>query len=458
LRLKPSTGLIEIDHPIDTKLNYNPVKGSAYATSLKRSRIAREGGTHGLSGGFNAGPAGRNMREDEDINIKTIPDHSDESALSTQTLGGKIVRRSPGDPIYLLGSFQNNSLHLSHLDAVVQVRPQLHHLDAADELERNQGAPAIARAKDRDGAIAGEIPAAAARPAGRAVRPESKAIDIKLKSSGPSSFHENDLSTNANAKLLRTIQQEPWQTYEWIDEDEGESHEQLQKALHLTMPPPTPDNNSDPSAQPPPNLQSAITNSEWLDLMSAPRIEHSRKGDKGLLAKVRGRERERQRRKRNEAARRERAATTASKAGAAEGEGGQGGAAAGLPAREEAGNATAGEPDGGEGMVAHDDRGLLEPSDDDDDESSEDEAGHDEEAVHGDVDMANAPRLPRADDDDDEPEADDEIQEVQRPNAFAAAAVSASDGAADEPAPPTRRRGRPRKSQPPPADPIVIDD
>lgn len=47
-------------------------------------------------------------------------------------------------------------------------------------------------------------------------------------------------------------------------------------------------------------LEAAINNQEWLDRMSAPRIEHGKKGDKGLMGKVRGRERERLRRKKNE--------------------------------------------------------------------------------------------------------------------------------------------------------------
>lgn len=238
--------------------------------------------------------------------MNTIPAHpslSDEPTFNVQTLGGKIVKPSAGDPIYLLGSFQNNSLHLSHLDALVQVRPQLPHLDAVDELERNRGTAALARAKGKDGIVLGDI---SAPPAGQSARPESKAIDIKLKSGGPSS-HNNDLGTNINAQLLRAIQQEPWQTFDWIDEDDVEAHQQAEKALYLSIPL---DNDVDTSV--PPNLESAITNSEWLDLMSAPRIDHGKKGNnKGLMGKVRGRDRERQRRKKNEVAKKERATAAA---------------------------------------------------------------------------------------------------------------------------------------------------
>jgi len=458
LRLKPSTGLLELDIPIDTKLNYNPDKGSSYATSLKRSRVAQEGGTHGLSGGFNTGPAAKNIREDEeDLDTKTIPAHSslsDDSSLNVQTLGGKIVKPSAGDPIYMLGSFQNSSLHLSHLNALVQVRPQLPHLDAVDELERNRGMSALTWGKGRDGAaINGDIPLQP--PAGQSARPESKAIDIKLKPSGSSS-HDNNLSTNTNAKLLRAIQQEPWQTYSWIDEDDPESHHHAEKALHLSMPPPPPADDLDISDEKTPNLESAITNSEWLDLMSAPRIEHGKKGDKGLMGKVRGRERERQRRKRNEAARRERA-TTATAAAAHDMDAVGTGTGVDTGATMEEGNAT-GEGEG-EGTAAEDtadDEGRVNgPSDED---SSEDDQAHQQEEDDGDdgagpddvqiVDMPHIPQIDGADEDDD----DDEVQEVQRPNTVPATTATA----VDDPAP-ARRRGRPRKSQSA-VDPIVVDD
>lgn len=456
LRIKPSTGLLELDVPIDTKLNYNKEKGSKYAASLKHSRVAQEGGTHGLSGGFNPGPVGKTSLENEDVDMKNIPAHSSlpnddsEPTLAVQVLGGKVVTPSPGDPIYLLGSFHNSTLHLSHLSALVQVRPQLPHLDASDELDRNRNA-AFARGaavKGKDGvALNGEIPASAAPPAaGHPPRPESKAIDIKLKSSaGGTSTYDNDLGTNTNAKLLRAIQQEPWQTYSWIDEDEVESHHHAQEALHYPIPPPLNHNILDASPKMPVDLQSAITNSEWLDLMSAPRIEHGKKGgDKGLMEKVRGRERERLRRKRNEAARRGAgvavtAGTTAARAGG-EAEVGPAGESAGKRNATREGDGTTAAED-----TADDDHdGRNGPSDE---ESSEDDHGHDDDGDGGvsvrEVEMGDVPNMPQVDgagvDDDDD---DEEVMEVQRPN-------SAATGG--------RRRGRPRKTQTA-ADPILVDD
>lgn len=386
--------------------------------------------------------------------MKTIPAHSslsDESTLNVQTLGGKIVKPSTGDPIYLLGSFKDNSMHLSRLDALVQVRPQLPHLDAVDELERNKNITALARAKGKDGAaiINGDVSAALPPPAGPSTRPESKAIDLKLKPSSPAS-HNNDLNTNANAKLLRAIQQESWQTYNWIDEDEAESHHHAEKALHLPMPP-----DDDALTSETPNLESAITNSEWLDLMSAPRIEHGKKaGDKGLMGKVRGRERERQRRKKQEAARRGKAATTTSAHNQA---GAEADSAPGPSAEEredvrEDSDATAGEDTADDAQIG--------PSDE---ESSEDErggrqaedqdggavgVGDDEAEGEGDIEMLDPPNLPTASqlENTRADAAADDVQEVQPPTTTA-----------DLPTPTARRRGRPRKSRVV-EDPIVVDD
>lgn len=385
--------------------------------------------------------------------MKTIPAHSslsDDPTLNVQTLGGKIVKPSTGDPIYFLGSFKDNSMHLSRLDALVQVRPQLPHLDAVDELERNRSITALARAKGKDAAatINGDVSAAPPPPAGPSTRPESKAIDIKLKPSGPAS-HNNDLNTNANAKLLRAIQQESWQTYDWIDEDEAESHDHAEKALHLPMPP-----DDDALTSETPNLESAITNSEWLDLMSAPRIEHGKKpGDKGLMGKVRGRERERQRRKKNEAARREKATTATSvhNQASAEADSAPGPSAEERGDVREDGDATASEDTADDAQIG--------PSDE---ESSEDEpggrqaedqgggggvgVGDDAGEGEGDIEMLDPPNLPTTSQVDGADAADDDVQEVQPPTTVA-----------DEPAPPARRRGRPRKSRVV-EDPIVVDD
>ena len=287
LRLKPETGLVELDIPIDTAHNYNRSRGNTYASSLQKSRILHAGGSHGLAGGFNTGPGSRVYRADDDgdVDMRTIPQHSsglggtgdDESELKTQTLGGKIAKATDGDPVYMLGAFRGPELHLRHLDSLVQVRPQLHHLDAADENAR--GAPR---------------PLKKGEPTEK-LTTETRAVEIKVKSSDEKNADRTRKRTNP--EMLTAIQQESWETYTWLDSSEPSTVDKLN--THLYHPRPYPSTNA--------QLTSALSPSAYLDAISAPRLSpllsnspnashHHR--SLGLMSKIRGRERERRRRKR----------------------------------------------------------------------------------------------------------------------------------------------------------------
>ena len=266
LRCKPKTGLVEVDVPIITTEHYNNDAGSRYGSAMAESRTVGAGGSHGLVGGFNTGPAQVGSLHD-------IPAHQDQNPrplLAKQTLGGKIAKPTEREPIYFLGSLHNGAIYLSHLDALVQLRPQLHHIDAEDEnsqrrLQMSGGAPGT---KKPGLEIAPKL--------------ESKAIELKLKDNKED---PRDRSLNVNAKLLRDIQIDSWQKHEWIDQDDTASVSQADSFLHQV-------NESEGCAV----LKSALSNGDWLDRMSAPRED----GKKGLLSKLRGRERERARRKKAE--------------------------------------------------------------------------------------------------------------------------------------------------------------
>ena len=381
--------------PIDTQSNYNAEKGAAWASSLKNSGLIREGGTHGLSGGFSTTPTARAFKLDEEgkVDMSEIHLHPSGAAengttgqntsfshtttsnkLNVQTLAGKIVEPTRGDPTYMLGRFENGAMHLTQLDALVQLRPELHHLDAAEEADRALTAAAFAaqqRSKSKEvetninpsvitsagtvggpSHVASTVPfsAAAGGSGGTApVKIEGRAVDIKLKSSGggpgagggfgvagassrgggggsSGPMQGGDPTTNSNLRLLRSIQQEPWQSYRWVDQDDPLSR-RISKTTLLYRDTNDGDGNNPSTAfdhdiittgnsraQPKEPklrhgsrarsssklLQSVISNSQWLHLMSAPRIErtHTNKGDKRvtLLEKVRGKERERLRR------------------------------------------------------------------------------------------------------------------------------------------------------------------
>lgn len=273
-----------------THEHYNSMTGTKYRKALQTSRVTTEGGTHGLAGGFHVGTSGvaPTFQSLNEVPAHNGDESEPEEELQYQTLGGKIKPAAPGDPIYMLGSFHEDGLHLSRLDALAQMRPQLHHVDAQDEIDRKRTSLA--------NVIGNQKPKANLEPGPAKI--ETKAIDIKVKNANDDG---RDRGIHANAKLLRDIQAEQWQTHEWIDESEEASATKFGERLHHA--------DIEFATQ----LKSMLSNSEWLDKMSAPR--EAGHGKKGLLAKLRGRERERARRKKNEEEKARKAQEQAAKGG-----------------------------------------------------------------------------------------------------------------------------------------------
>jgi hypothetical protein len=110
LRIKPRTGLVEVDIPIDTTINYDGRKGAQYSEAMKKSRLVKGGGSYGMAGGFSEGPlptlkiedGGGASRRRSTIDL----DMGEGVPLAVQTLGGRVVPTKDGDPIYMLGAFQ----------------------------------------------------------------------------------------------------------------------------------------------------------------------------------------------------------------------------------------------------------------------------------------------------------------------------------------------------------------
>lgn len=111
-RLKPKTGLVEVDVPINTQVNYDVNKGLKYGEALKRSRATNQGGAYGLAGGFNSSSGAARVKvEDEDVDMvdddRTGKPQA-KSLLKVQTLGGMIKNPQDGDPLYMLGAFRGS--------------------------------------------------------------------------------------------------------------------------------------------------------------------------------------------------------------------------------------------------------------------------------------------------------------------------------------------------------------
>lgn len=90
--------------------------------------------------------------------------------------------------------FVLENLHLSPVSAVVQLHPQLHHLDALDEMPKGRGAKNKKEDEDRGGDT------------------EARAIDVKVKGA-----EDGGAMLAGNLDLLKRMQEEKWRKYEWVD-------------------------------------------------------------------------------------------------------------------------------------------------------------------------------------------------------------------------------------------------
>ncbi|OJJ04326.1 hypothetical protein ASPVEDRAFT_43794 [Aspergillus versicolor CBS 583.65] len=249
LRLKPDTGLVEVDVPISTRLNYDIGKGVKYGDALKKSKSAREGGAYGMAGGFSVsgqgGGQGQGKVKAEDMKAEEgmmgMAPGDQTPLLKVQTLGGRIKTPEDGDPVYMLAAFRGDKLHLSPVTAVVQLHPQLHHLDAMDEMPKGRSGKG--------------------RKEGEEERPEAeaRAVDVKVKGA-----EDRDVMVPGNLDLLKRMQDERWKGYDWVDAENEESWQIYDNyMMHQDV-------------QDLPQLQSAINGEDYLDKMSAPRIDPAR--------------------------------------------------------------------------------------------------------------------------------------------------------------------------------------
>lgn len=113
LRIKPKTGMVEVDVPVNIHANYDKEKGVQWGESMRKSRVLKEGGSYGLAGGLGIGATTK--KEDDEADDDSIPQeallanfedaNNKGHVLNKQTLGGQIIEPKDGDPIYMLGSF-----------------------------------------------------------------------------------------------------------------------------------------------------------------------------------------------------------------------------------------------------------------------------------------------------------------------------------------------------------------
>ena len=119
LRVKPKAGMVELDVPLDVYRNYDRAKGIKWGEAIRKSEMAKGGGSHGLPGGFGIGGAapvargrGRGEAEEGEDQERLLANYDraveDGHVLRKQTLGGQFVAKNSTSPIYMVGTFTNS--------------------------------------------------------------------------------------------------------------------------------------------------------------------------------------------------------------------------------------------------------------------------------------------------------------------------------------------------------------
>ncbi|KAK3307231.1 DNA-directed RNA polymerase-like protein [Chaetomium strumarium] len=225
LRVKPSTGMYEVDVPIDTADAYDRNKGIAWGIALQKSMEAKKGGSLGLAGGFNIVPtpttAGRGRRgggggnDDDELPLGWAEAARQDKVLRTQTFGGARSAQE-ANTRHMIGVFQGKNLHLTPVSSVVHLRPVPHHLDAATEQDR----------LSRGGSGSAASGATAEKAAGSAGR----AIHMTIKSAMDA---DGGVATETIADRLRNVQTETWQRMEWVHDEAEMAWEAYNECLLL---------------------------------------------------------------------------------------------------------------------------------------------------------------------------------------------------------------------------------
>ncbi|KAM7182782.1 Sin-like protein conserved region domain containing protein [Rhypophila sp. PSN 637] len=220
LRVKPETGIYEVDIPIDTSVNYDKNKGIAYGAALAKSKEDKKDGSLGLAGGFGVGaPAaprgggrGGNNAADE-APLAWGEALRTGKALTTQTLSGG--RKAGRENVrYMLGVVQGKNIHLTPASSVVALRPVAYHIDALTEQERS--------ARQQPGGP-GEGGPGGDKPGGRAIH-----MTLKAAMDGG-----GGVTAETIGDRLRAVQKEPWKSMDYYHDESVASWAAYKECLLL---------------------------------------------------------------------------------------------------------------------------------------------------------------------------------------------------------------------------------
>ena len=116
IRIKPKSGLVEVDIPVEVHANYNRERGVDYGEAMRKSRLLQDGGSYSLGGGLSIGP-GPTPKNDRQAHppegpsreklLENFEDANNKGHVMNKiTLGGHIHPFKNGDPIYMAATFK----------------------------------------------------------------------------------------------------------------------------------------------------------------------------------------------------------------------------------------------------------------------------------------------------------------------------------------------------------------
>ena len=255
VRLKPQTGHIELDVDMNPNTgHFNKYQGLRWGDALATSRdIHNKTGTYGPAAGFSGLRARqpgtrRELKDAADRDMDISNDlvgffEADDKGkvMKLQTLGGQITRHDApedaGKPLYFVGAFRENQLHLTKVDGTAQMRPQFHHLDAEEQrarLANARGEPADGRQADARGLL-------------QRHKNETEAEKGKLE--------------DRTKRMLHAAESEEWVNLAYVDEEAHEAYEMFHHRMFVK------------DIDGVPRLKSAWEDEEYMDAISAPRRE-----------------------------------------------------------------------------------------------------------------------------------------------------------------------------------------
>ncbi|KAI4744110.1 hypothetical protein E4T50_05503 [Aureobasidium sp. EXF-12298] len=301
-RLKPQAGFMEMDIGMNPSANFNKYQSLVWGEAMRKSKANGGSATFGAAAGFapTKGGKGRGKQENGEISVDAGLSHfqnaiNRDAVFQKQTLGGQVLQDEAGNPNYMLGAFRGvllrpfipicriliinpasyrfmprtfnpeqsdqnlDELHLTRVDGVVQMRPQFHHVDAITHAET-----AARRTEAAEGSGSGPSGAAA-----QAKQPQALALAQTYKDNRD----VENLEALRAKNLLLIAAEEKWTRLEYFDEDEEASYSTYHSRLF----------HSDTGSATP--LKSQMKNEEYLDAISAPRVDPSGRKKKRPLTK-----------------------------------------------------------------------------------------------------------------------------------------------------------------------------